>query len=89
MIDEVCSQILLNKPPKYDFEQDMLAQNMIMDAALKSSVENKAILLYLKPAFNFFEDTINVGISICCFQNATNEATPKCCQKFDVFFPKS
>lgn len=45
MIDEFCSQILFDKSPKYDFENDMLTQNMIMDAALKSSVENKSILL--------------------------------------------
>lgn len=43
MIDAFCLQILTNELPDYDIEENMLTQNLIMDAALKSSDNKRAV----------------------------------------------
>lgn len=45
MIDAFCLQILTDESHNNDFEEDMLAQHLIMDAALKSSVNKRPVLL--------------------------------------------
>jgi predicted dehydrogenase len=48
MIDGFCSQILANESPNYDFEDDMLTQHLIMDAAMKSSINKELVFLVEK-----------------------------------------
>jgi len=45
MIDAFCLQILTNELPNYYFEDDMLTQHLIMDAALKSSINKEIVFL--------------------------------------------
>ena len=48
MIDAFCLQVLTNESTNNNFEEDMLAQHLIMDAALKSSVNKELVFLVEK-----------------------------------------